>query len=91
MRVRITTSASGSKVARVNTCVYTVRTSNAVRIRSGAKVLKPWYGCVVPETSTVADVFTDFSSGAIERAGSGNAIPDEYRTAFVEARVGKTN
>ena len=61
-----------------------------LQIRSGAKVLKPWYGCVVPETSTVADVFTDFSSGAIERAGSGNAISDEYRTAFVEARVGKT-
>ena len=61
-----------------------------LQIRSGAKVLKPWYGCVVPETSTVADVFTDFSSGAIERAGSGNAIPDEYRTAFVMARVGKT-
>ena len=61
-----------------------------LQIRSGAKVLKPWYGCVVLETSTVAAVFTDFSSGAIERAGSGNTIPDEYRTAFVEARVGKT-
>ena len=47
-----------------------------LQISSGAKVLKPWYGCVVPATSTVADVFTDFSSGVI---GSGNAIPDEYR------------
>ena len=59
------------------------------KIRSGAKVLKPWYGCVVGEGSTIADVFTDFSSGVFELAGSGNAIPDEYRTSCIEARAGK--
>ena len=35
----------------------------------------------------MADVFGDFSSGVLD---SGNATPDEYRTAVVEARVGKT-
>ena len=53
----------------------------ALQIKSGAKVLKLWYmyGCVVGDTSTAADVFTDFSSGMFELAGSGSAIPDEYR------------
>ena len=58
-----------------------------VQIRSGARPLKRWYGCVVGETTTVADVFADFSSGALD---GGNAIPDEYRTSSVEATVGKT-
>ena len=33
-----------------------------------------------------ADVLGDFSSGALD---GGNAIPDEYRTAVVEARIFK--
>ena len=52
--------------------------------RNSAKVLKSWYGCIVGEASTVADVFTDFSSGAFELGGSGNTIPDKYRTACIE-------
>ena len=58
-----------------------------VQIRSGARPLERWYGCVVGETTTVADVFADFSSGALD---GGNAIPEEYRTSSVEATVGKT-
>ena len=58
-----------------------------VQIRSGARPLKWWYGCVVGETTIVADVFADFSSGALD---GGNAIPDEYRTSSVEATVEKT-
>ena len=36
------------------------------QIRSGAKVLKPWYGCGVSETYTLSSVYTEFSDGKID-------------------------
>ena len=56
-----------------------------VQIRSGAKVLKPWYGCVINESCTLSDVYTEFSSGKLD--GSLPA-PDEYLGTAVEAFVG---
>ena len=34
-----------------------------VQIRSGATILKTWYGCSIPEGSSLAEVYTSFSSG----------------------------
>ena len=56
-----------------------------VQIRSGAQVLKQWYGCVINESCTLSDVYTEFSSGRID--GS-LPLPDEYLGTAVEAFVG---
>ena len=56
-----------------------------VQIRSGPKVLKPWYGCVINESCTLCDVFTEFSGGRLD--GS-LPIPAEYSGTAVEAFVG---
>ena len=58
-----------------------------IRVRDGAKILKPWFGCTVPEVSTIADVFTQFSSGVLDNSAP---LPDEYRTTSVEASIGKS-
>ena len=60
-----------------------------LQIRNGSKILKPSYGCVVGERSTVADIITNFSSSLLE-LGKEKAIPDEYRSANTEAKVDKT-
>ena len=48
-----------------------------LRIRDGAKILKEWYACGIPETTTLVDVYLEFSSGFLD-----NSFPlaDEYRT-----------
>ena len=58
-----------------------------LRIRDGAKILKEWYACGVPETTTLIDVYLEFSSGFLD-----NSLPlaDEYRTTSVEASIGRT-
>ena len=58
-----------------------------LQIRNGSKVLKPWYGSVVGERSTVADIITNFSSSLLE-LGKEKAIPDP--SANTEAKVDKT-
>lgn len=58
-----------------------------LRVRDGVKMLKPWYACNVPETATVADVFSELSSGLLD--GS-NPLPEEYRTTSVEAIIGRS-
>ena len=56
-----------------------------LQIHSGSNTLKPWYGCMVGEASTVADAFTVFSSGSLENGlGKGKAIPDEYHSAHID-------
>ena len=57
-----------------------------LRIRNGAKILKEWYACGVPETTTLINVYLEFSSGFLD-----NSLPlaDEYRTS-VEASIGRT-
>ena len=48
-----------------------------LRIVSGAKTLKPWFGCTVSDTATFLDVFSEFSSGNLDK---GRPLPDEYNT-----------
>ena len=74
-------ACANSGVKGVVRSTTTVMPFVVLQIRAGAKLLKRWYGCVVAETTSVADVFGDFSSGALD---GGNAIPDEYRTAVVD-------
>lgn len=57
-----------------------------LQIRCAARVLKPWYGCVVPNGSSVADVYTDYSSGTLDH---GEPVPEEYRNSSIIARIGK--
>ena len=38
-------------------------------------VLKLWYGCSVLDTSSVADIYTDYSSGVLD---NGEPVPEEY-------------
>ena len=56
-----------------------------VQIRSGAKVLKPWYGCSVPDGSSIADLYASFSSGQLDH---NLPIPEEYRDSEVIVKVG---
>ena len=37
-----------------------------IQIKSGVKVLKNWYGCNIPEESTLMDIYTEFASGKLE-------------------------
>ena len=37
-----------------------------VQIRSGTTILETWYGCSIPEGSSLADVYTSFSSGQLD-------------------------
>ena len=37
-----------------------------LQIRSGAKVLKPWYGCGVSEMCTLSNVYTELSDSKID-------------------------
>ena len=53
-----------------------------VQTRRGSQVLKPWYGCVLAEEASVSDVY---SGGILD---SGPPIPEDFRTASVEATIG---
>ena len=55
-------------------------------MRCGATILKPWYGCSVPDSSTVADVFIEFSSGRLDQT---LPIPDDYQGSF-DAKAGRS-
>ena len=58
-----------------------------VQIRSGATILKTWYGCSIPEGSSLTDVYTSFSSGQLDH---GLPIPEEYQDSTVVVKVGKS-
>lgn len=58
-----------------------------VQIRSGAKVLKLWYGCVANDSSMLPDVYNEYSG---RRLDDGQLISDEYLAAAVVAFVGRT-
>ena len=47
--------------------------------------MKPWYGCVINESCTLSDVYTEFSSGKL---GGSLPVPDEYLGTAVEVFVG---
>ena len=58
-----------------------------VQIRSGAIVLKTWYGCTVPDGVCLADIYASFSSGQLDK---GLPISEDYQASAVDAKVGKT-
>ena len=58
-----------------------------ILIRCGAKILKGWYGCTVPDESSFVDVYVEYSSGSIDHSF---AIPDEHRSTGYITRVGKS-
>ena len=37
-----------------------------VQIRSLCKVIKPWYGCVVPDQVTLVDLYHQYASGQLD-------------------------
>ncbi len=57
-----------------------------LQIRCAARVTKPWHGCVVSNGSSVADVYTDYSSGSLDHDAP---APEEYRNSAIIARVGR--
>lgn len=58
-----------------------------LQIRHGPKILKPWFGSVVAECSTVADIFSTFSAGKLD---SSPPLAEEFHSCQVDAAVGKT-
>eukprot|EP00117_Sycon_ciliatum_P025894 scpid75942/ scgid21385/ len=58
-----------------------------LQIRAATKVLKSWYGCVVPADATVADAFRGFSDGSLD---NGKALEDEAVMSCVQASVGNS-
>ena len=59
-----------------------------LRIVSGAKILKNWFGCSVPDTASFLDVFAEFSSGNLDK---GKPLPEEFSTTVARVSVGKSN
>ena len=57
-----------------------------LQIRSGVKVLKPWYGCLVPDQGTLADLFQNYASGVFDNS---QPLP-EYLNADISCSVGKS-
>ena len=59
-----------------------------LRIVSGAKILKNWFGRSVPDTASFLDVFAEFSSGNLDK---GKPLPEEFSTTIACVSVGKSN
>ena len=57
------------------------------QIRCRAKVLKTWYGCVINDSNTISDVYSEFSGGELD---GGLPISEEYLGGDVTASVGRT-
>ena len=57
-----------------------------LQIRSGAKLLKKWLGCNVPETATCADIYTLVSSGELDNI----PLDARYNTVAVHTKAGRT-
>ena len=58
-----------------------------LRVVSGAKTLKPWFGCALSDTSTFLDVHAEFSSGNLDK---GRPVPEEFNTAVPRVSVQKS-
>lgn len=57
-----------------------------LQVRCGATILKPWYGCSVPDSSSMTDVFIDFSSGRLDQT---LPIPDDYQGSLDSVKAGR--
>ena len=58
-----------------------------LQIRSSGEILKKWFGVYVLSESTLADVYTEFSSGSL----GGLPIPHEFQTVVAKVHIGKTS
>ena len=59
-----------------------------LRIVSGVKILKNWFGCSVPDTASFLDVFAEFSLGNLDK---GKLLPEEFSITIARVFVGKSN
>ena len=57
-----------------------------VQIRSLCKVMKPWYGCVVPDQVTLADLYHQYASGQPDSSTEVSAELVTSRTSEVTTR-----
>ena len=57
-----------------------------VPIRLGINILKPWYGCVVFDRSTLGDLFQAYSKGELDKS---TGIQEEYLNTSFTCCVGK--
>ena len=51
-----------------------------------SRTIKPWYGCVVPLTTTLRDLFESFAQGSLDDS---SPLPDEVLHAGIDVRVSK--
>ena len=58
-----------------------------VQIKCRLKVVKTWYGCLIPDSCTLSDLYNEFSAGQLDRS---LPLLDEYLGATVESFVGRT-
>ena len=57
-----------------------------VQIKCSMKVLKSWYGCSFPESSTLADLYTHYSAGQLDDS---QPLSEQYTNATVKCQAGK--
>ena len=57
-----------------------------VQIKCATKVLKSWYGCSFPESSTLSDLYTHYSSGQLDGT---DPLSEQYTNATVKCQAGK--
>lgn len=57
------------------------------QIKCGPKLVKPWYGCLFPESCTLSDLYNEFSGGQLD--GS-LPLQDKYLGATVKSFVRQT-
>jgi len=56
-----------------------------VQIRSLCKVIKPWYGCVVPDQVTLVDLYHQYASGQLD---SSTKVSAELVTSHISCSIG---
>ena len=56
-----------------------------LQITCSSRVLKPWYGCSIPDSRSLIDVYVDYNSGNLD---NDQPIWEEYRNVSAVAYVG---
>ena len=57
-----------------------------LQIVCGPKVLKEWYGCQIPDKSTLVDAFSEFASGNIDK---GLPLDPEFNTVCTKITISR--
>ena len=58
------------------------------QIRSGAKILKKWFGCSISDTCKFLELYSSMVDGSLD--GTNISISSDYATAVCHVRVGKS-